>query len=106
MSEKRMNMVEYLRALPDMDPEVAEEELKKFSKVDRINIMQTVYIAFDIYPHKRFNSDLAKLCLKVEGRKYYPVIWTPDALDLKWMSKLPSRHLHCTSENRTYTLLG
>lgn len=97
---------EYLGAVATLDPEVAEEELKKFSKTERMNIMQTTYLSRDLYPQKRYNSNLVKLSIQLGNKAYYPVMWSPDANDLKWLNKLPVRTLHNSKENRSYRLLG
>lgn len=106
---------EFLNNMATLDEEVREAELKKFSAIDRANILATEYIAADIYPVKHVNRNIIKLSLTFKGKVFYPIVgWNPDAASplgksltppvRRWLSGKQQYHLHNTKENRTYIL--
>lgn len=105
MEEKKSKVKEFLDNMTNLTEEEKAAELKKFSSVDRQNILAVEYIAQDIYPAKRFNRNLNKLALKIGGKVYFPIVgWTPDKIDRKWLSRCKVKKFRNEKEDRTYIL--
>lgn len=117
MEKDRMfkDIKDFMANMKNLDEDVQAAEFKKFSAVERANIEALEYIAADIYPMKKINTNLFKLSITFKGKKFYPVVgWSPDAAHpsssalvppmRRWLNGRKQYRLHNSQEDRTYIL--
>lgn len=121
MSEERKfkTLYDFIQDCHTLEDEEYAIEAKKFSALERANIVASEYIEVSIYPPNKFDWSNMKMWLNVNGKRYFPIVgWNPDAVHpmaegiakvpvmRRWLNRLPKKVIHNSRENRTYILYG